>query len=118
LAAAIIRTYTGANVGQLLFFIDGAVVLATGFAFRSWELALYSLVTIFVSAWLIDLVQEGISYAKAFFIISNEPAKIAKAVLREMERGTTVLRGRGAYSGADRDVLLVVVNRSEVTLLF
>ncbi|MCL6611452.1 MAG: YitT family protein [Peptococcaceae bacterium] len=117
LAAAVLRTYTGANVGQLLFVVDAAVVLAAGFTFHSWELAMYAMITIFVTAWLIDLVQEGISYAKAFFIISNDPVKMAGAVLREMDRGATVLRGRGAYSGADRDVLLVVVNRSEVTRL-
>lgn len=117
MAAAIVRTYTGARVGQILLFIDGAVVVAAGLSFRSWELALYSLIVIYVSSRLIDLVQEGISYAKAFFIVSGEPRKIAGAVLREMQRGVTVLRGRGAYSGADRDVLLVVVNRAEVSRL-
>jgi uncharacterized membrane-anchored protein YitT (DUF2179 family) len=117
LAAAVLRTYTGANVGQLLFVVDAMVVLAAGFSFKSWELAMYALITIFVTAWLIDLVQEGLSYAKAFFIISGDTGKMAGAVLREMDRGATLLRGKGAYSGADRDVLLVVVNRSEVTRL-
>lgn len=117
LAAAILRTYTGANVGQLLFMVDAVVVLAAGFAFNSWELAMYAMITIFVTAWLIDLVQEGFSYAKAFFIISLQSDKIAGAVLNEMDRGATVLRGKGAYSGADRDILLVVVNRAEVTRL-
>ncbi len=48
LAAAILRTYTGANVGQLLFLVDAMVVLAAGIAFNSWELAMYALITIFV----------------------------------------------------------------------
>ncbi len=117
LAAAIIRTYTGANVGQLLFLMDGSVVLLTGLSFHSWELALYSMITIFVSAWLIDIVQEGISYAKAFFIISNNPEEMTDALLYNLERGVTVLKGRGAYSGEGRDVLLVVVNRAEVSKL-
>lgn len=117
LAAAVIRTYTGANVGQLLFMVDAFVVLAAGFAFKSWELAMYALITIFITAWLIDMVQEGFSYAKAFYIISSQPERMTAAVLQEINRGATVLRGRGAYSGTDRDVLLVVVNRSEVTRL-
>lgn len=117
LAAAILRTYTGANVGQLLFLVDAIVVLAAGFSFQSWELAMYALITIFVTAWLIDMVQEGISFARAFFIISSDPEKVAAAVLGEMNRGATVLRGKGAYTGTDRDILLVVVNRSEVTRL-
>ncbi|MCL6639324.1 MAG: YitT family protein [Firmicutes bacterium] len=117
LAAAILRTYTGANVGQLLFLVDGMVVMLAGFAFRSWELAMYALITIFVTAWLIDLVQEGISYTKAFFIISQKADEIAAVVLQELNRGATALKGRGMYTGMERDVLLVVVNRSEVTRL-
>ncbi|SHI54961.1 YitT family protein [Desulfofundulus thermosubterraneus] len=117
LAAAILRTYTGANVGQLLFLVDGMVVLFAGFTFNSWELAMYALITIFVTAWLIDLVQEGISYTKAFFIISPRADEIAAVVLRELKRGATALKGRGMYTGMERDVLLVVVNRSEVTRL-
>lgn len=117
LAAAVIRTYTGANVGQVLFMVDAVVVLAAGFAFKSWELAMYALITIFITSWLIDLVQEGISYTKAFFIISSDPEKMTEAVLREINRGATVLQGKGAFSKADRDVLLVVVNRAEVTRL-
>ncbi|MDQ0285116.1 uncharacterized membrane-anchored protein YitT (DUF2179 family) [Desulfofundulus luciae] len=117
LAAAILRTYTGANVGQLLFLVDGMVVMLAGFTFHSWELAMYALITIFVTAWLIDLVQEGISYTKAFFIISERTEEIAAVVLRELNRGATALKGRGMYTRMERDVLLVVVNRSEVTRL-
>jgi len=117
LAAAILRTYTGANVGQLLFVVDGLVVLAAGFAFRSWELAMYVLITIFVTAWLIDLVQEGISYAKAFLIISDRAEQIAGLVLGSLGRGATALPARGMYTGREREVLLVVVNRAEVTRL-
>lgn len=117
LAAAILRTYTGVNIGQLLFLVDATVVLAAGFVFHSWELALYALITIFITAWVIDLVQEGISYAKAFFIISDRVDVIAGRVLRELGRGATALKGRGMYTGTDREVLLTVVNRAEVSRL-
>lgn len=117
LAAAILRTYTGANVGQLLFLVDGLVVLSAGFTFRSWELAMYALITIFVTAWLVDLVQEGISYTKAFFIISARSDQIAQSVIKDLNRGATALKARGVYTGSPREVLLVVVNRTEVTRL-
>ncbi|MBC7104845.1 MAG: YitT family protein [Firmicutes bacterium] len=118
LAAAILRTYVGIiNIGQILFLVDGAVVLATGVAFRSPELAMYSLITIFVSALVIDAVQQGLGYAKAFFVISERAGSIGEAVLKELERGATALPGRGLYTGREREVLLVVVNRAEVTRL-
>lgn len=117
LAAAVLRTYTGVNIGQLLFLVDGAVVLAAGIAFHSAELAMYALITIFITAWLIDLVQEGLSYARAFLIISEHPEKIAEAILDGLDRGATAWSARGVYTGAQRDVLLSVVNRAEVTRL-
>lgn len=117
LAAAVLRTYTGANVGQLLFLVDAVIVFLAGVAFNSWELAMYALITIFVTSWLIDLVQEGFSYTKAFFIISDSSQAIAVAVIKELDRGATALKARGVFTGADRDVLLVVVYRSEVTRL-
>lgn len=117
LAAAILRSYTGINIGQLLFLVDATVVLAAGLTFHSWELAMYALLTIFITAWVIDLVQEGISYAKAFFIISDKTDDIADAVLTRLDRGVTALKGRGLYTNTDRDVLLTVVNRSEVSRL-
>ncbi|MEW6425159.1 MAG: YitT family protein [Bacillota bacterium] len=117
LAAAILRTYTGTNVGQLLFLVDGLVVIAAGFAFYSWELAMYALITIFITAWLVDLVQEGISYTKAFLIISEQFDRIAQQVIKDLNRGATALKARGMYTGLPREVLLVVVNRAEVTRL-
>lgn len=117
LAAAILRSYTGMNVGQLLFFVDAVVVISAGLTFHSWELAMYALLTIFITAWVIDLVQEGMSYAKAFFIISEKTDAIAEAITRELDRGATALKGKGVYTQTDREVLLTVVNRSEVSTL-
>lgn len=117
LAAVVLRSYTGANVGQLLFLVDGLVVLVAGITFRSWELAMYAILTIFVSAWMVDLVQEGISYTKAFFIISEWTEDISRLVLSELNRGATALKARGMYTGVERGLLLVVVNRTEVTRL-
>lgn len=117
LAAAVLRTYTGANIGRLLFLVDGAVVLAAWVTFDSAELAMYALLTIFIVSWLIDVVQEGISYAKAFLIISRRPSDIAEAIVEGLNRGATAWSARGVYTGTDREVVLSVVNRSEVSRL-
>ncbi len=117
LAAAVLRTYTGANIGQLLFLVDAMVVIAAGITFQSAELAMYALITIFVTAWLIDLVQEGFSYARAFIIVSDRAADIAPVILKELDRGVTAWTARGMYTGAEREVLVSVVHRSEVTRL-
>lgn len=115
--AAILRSYFGVNIGQLLFLIDGVVVLAAGLAFRSAELAMFALISIFVASWLIDVVLEGFGFAKAFFIISTRPEALARVVLQDLDRGATTWRVRGAFSGEERGILFTVVVRSEVTRL-
>jgi uncharacterized membrane-anchored protein YitT (DUF2179 family) len=117
LAAATLQSYIGINVGQLLFVVDGLVVLTAGIAFKSWELAMYALLSIFIASWLVDLVQEGISYTKAFFIISDKHKEIADLILSDLNRGVTALKAQGMYTGTDREVLLVVVNRIEISRL-
>lgn len=117
LAAAVLRSYVGINIGQLLFLIDATVVFAAGVAFHSAELALYALITIFVTSWIVDIVQEGFSYAKAFLVVTNRAAEISQAVIRELDRSATTWPVQGMYSGEKRHMLLAVVQRAEVTRL-
>ncbi|HZK18017.1 MAG TPA: YitT family protein [Clostridia bacterium] len=115
--AALLRRFIGFNIGQLLFAVDGAVVLAAGLAFRSAELAMYAFITIFVTAWIIDLVQEGFSYTRAFIIISDKSTEIARVITSDINRGATLLHSKGVYTGVDRYAILSVVGRTEVSKL-
>lgn len=116
LAAALIRRLTGHAVGFLLFTIDGLVIIAAGLVFNA-ELALLALITVYLTGRIIDLVQEGFNYAKAVFIISDDSDSIADAVLKQLDRGVTAMSGRGAFTGTDKEVLLSVVGRSEISRL-
>ncbi len=115
--AAILRSFTNLNVGQLLFLIDSAVVMAAGIVFKSWELAMYAFITIFITSWVIDFVQQGVSYAKGFIIVTNKPQLVAEAIINDLDRGATAWKARGMYTGNEREVLLSVVHRREVTKL-
>ncbi len=117
LAAAIVNNYLKLSVGMILFFIDAAVIVAAGIAFNSAELALYALITVFITARVIDVVQEGFGYAKAALIISQKPEKVTETILYRLNRGATAIRGRGLYTGTDKDVILAVVTRAEITRL-
>ncbi|GAB6179394.1 YitT family protein [Desulfotomaculum defluvii] len=117
LLAAILRTYMGINIGQLLFIIDGLVVIWAGYVFRSAELAMYALITIFLTAWIIDLVIEGFSSDKAFIIITRRADAISQAIINELDRSATAWKARGMYSGTEQEVLISVVGRAEVTRL-
>ncbi|MGL5512165.1 MAG: YitT family protein, partial [Sporomusa sp.] len=87
LTAAIINKLTGISIGQSLLGVDFFVIALAGIVFGSAELSLYGLISLFVTTQIIDLVQEGASTAKAFFIMSNSSAEVADAIMAELGRG-------------------------------
>ncbi|KNZ70129.1 hypothetical protein Tfer_1271 [Thermincola ferriacetica] len=115
LAAAIVNKYlVWASVGLILFGIDAMVIIAAGYVFNA-ELALYALLTVFLTARVIDVVQEGFGSAKAALIISDNAEEIGQAILEKLDRGATALHGTGFYTGTDKKVILSVVTRAEIS---
>lgn len=118
LAGAILNKYfPGFSTATFMMGIDLCVVAIAGIVDKKLETSLYSIIALYIIVKVIDLILEGLGYAKAFFIISQYPDKIGNTILETLNRGVTVLKGRGMYTGKDRDVLLCVVNRSQVTKL-
>jgi uncharacterized membrane-anchored protein YitT (DUF2179 family) len=117
LAAMLINYFIPAvSIGQGILFVDFFVIGLDGVAFN-WELAMYSWIALYVSSKVIDLIQEGVNYSKAVYIISDEAENISRKILNEMERGVTFLGAKGAYTGEEKNVLMCVVTRLELTRL-
>ena len=104
-------------VGKLLMCIDLVVIVAVGAAFWSVQSALYGLVGLFLSTTVIDKMLYGLDTAKVAYIISARPQAITQAIIRDLERGVTVLEGRGAWSGRRRDVLLCAFKQRQIVEL-
>lgn len=100
-------------MGQLILIPDGIVLAAAALAFRDVSAALYGAVALFVTARVMDTVLYGLDTCKTAYIISDNWQQIA-AVLLEQDRGVTILRGQGAYTGADKQVLLVAFRQRDI----
>jgi len=118
LAARIVNHFVPAfTMGQILLFIDASVVVFAAISFKSFLLALYAIVTLFVASNVIDAILEGVNFAKALFIISDRSDEIAKKILVDIDRGVTALKGTGMYTGSDKQVLFCVVHRAQLPQL-
>lgn len=116
LAAQVLNKLFGFTIGQSLLGVDFLVVVLAGIVFNL-ELAMYALISLFVSSRVIDLVQEGLSNSKAALIISEQTEIIAANIMHDLDRGATIFTGKGAYTGQARDMVLTVVAQSEVPRL-
>jgi uncharacterized membrane-anchored protein YitT (DUF2179 family) len=92
-------------------------VLAASALFFSLEDALYTLIYLYVSAKIVDLVVTGLSQRKAIFIISPQWEEISRGILSEIHRGVTILRGQGGYSQQEQKILYTVLTFRELATL-
>ena len=93
------------------------LVLAAAALLFSVEDALYTLIYLYVSAQIVNLVVTGLSQRKAIFIISPRWQEISRGILEEIHRGVTILRGQGGYSQREQQILYTVVNFRELATL-
>lgn len=114
--ARFISHWSPVSMGQGMMLIDFFIIAGFGFIFNP-TLAMFSLIALFISSRAIDVVQEGVSYARAFTIVSAKADLVAAKIMEIMNRGVTRMGATGEYTGQQRPILYVVVTRSEVTTL-
>jgi len=115
--AMIIAKYTKLPLGQLMIVVDSAIVLVGVVAFQDWKIPLYSLIVIFITGRVVDVVLQGISYDKTLFIVSEKPKVLRDKIINDLNRGGTFLEGKGMYSGNERTIIYTVVSRRELAML-
>ncbi|QQY80037.1 uncharacterized membrane-anchored protein YitT (DUF2179 family) [Keratinibaculum paraultunense] len=107
------KIFPSLSVSTFMMVIDMLVVIFAGIIDKKVETSLYSIIALFVTVKVIDLILEGIGYLKAFLIITNKPEEISERIMKDLNRGATLFKGKGMYTKEERDVLLCVVNRSQ-----
>ena len=104
-------------MGKLLMVSDLVVILAVAAAFGNMYSALYGVVALYLSAKVMDMVLYGLDTAKVAYIISQDPQTIAYRLTRELDRGVTILQGRGAWSGQDKEVLMCAFKQRQIVAM-
>lgn len=100
------------KLGGFLIVLNAVVVVIAGFFF-TWDVALTSLLSIYVTGKVIDAVHT--KHRKVtLMIVTNEAEKMKKQLLSTVVRGITLLDGEGAYSSEKKRVLMTVVSREEL----
>lgn len=104
------------SIGSIAFAVNVAVVSVGAFVY-GYELAMYTVVEMFVYTMTFNRVLEGLGRKRNVMIISSHGEEIAHRLMKEIGRGATIMRGEGAYTHRSKDVLLCVVGRYELSPL-
>ena len=115
--AMIAAKYTRMSLGLLLIVVDSIIVLLGLLVFKDWKIPLYSWIVIYITGKVIDAVMQGVSYDKALFIISEKYDEIKDKIIKDLNRGGTLINGVGMYKGLDKKIIFTNVNRREQGVL-
>ncbi|WP_084145747.1 MULTISPECIES: YitT family protein [Jeotgalicoccus] len=114
--AKMANKFLDVNVSYALLFFD-LIVITIGLTVMSIEQVLLTVIALYVATKVMDFIIEGMNPKKAVTIISQKPDVVANLINTKINRGVTILDGRGYYSKEDKDILFVVINKSQLNRL-
>ena len=104
------------SVGEIVMFINLFILSSASFVF-GWDKAMYSLVAYFVISKMIDVVIKGLEETYAVMIVTSQHDEITDKLMKQMDKGVTLLHGEGGYSKEKRKILYCIVTRLEIDSL-
>lgn len=114
LLASLIQIYNPHISIPFIMTVIDAIIIAIGAIAFTLGNALYATIAVFITAKVSDGILEGLKFAKMAYIISDEYAKIASAIMTELDRGVTGVSATGMYSNRDKKMLFCVVSKKEI----
>jgi len=111
--AKIINKYYGIAIGKILLTIDFIILSMVAFIFGK-VIFMYTLISLLVSAKMVDIIQEGIYSAKGVTIITNKVEELRKKIMEDTGRGITLINAKGAYTQKEIGMIYCVVGKYQL----
>ena len=112
--ARIVNKYLDISTPYALLFFDLIVVLISLTEIPLVK-CLVTVMSLYIGTKVMEFVIEGLNTKKAMTIISSRPNEVAKAIDQQVGRGLTILNGHGYYTREEKDVLYVVISKTQVS---
>lgn len=108
------------SIGTISIIVDGSVILLGGLVFKgdgsyNIDAVLYGILFTFVSTTMIDKLMYGSGSRRMLQVVSDKAQDISKSIMKEINRGATLLDVKGAYTGQTHQMLMVVCSKVEIT---
>ena len=116
--AMIINKYRNISPGRIILYIDVFIIASSYLIFQSLEKIVYGYVAMGITSYTIDLLFTGSKQSVQIFIFSKKYNEIADRIGREVQRGVTIIDGKGWYTGEQTKILLVMVKKPEASQIF
>ncbi len=101
-------------IGKMLLIVDGAIIFISLLVFKNIELALFGIISLFVSTTAIDWLIRSLNISKMAFVITDKGEEISKTLVSTSPRGVTLIKATGAYTFTEKNVLFCALKSKEI----
>lgn len=112
ITAKILNKYAHIDFGKALLISDSIVIMLAMYTFGT-ELALFGLLSIYLTGNLIDKFIDGLNLSKQVMVFTEHEKLVADYIIKDIDRGCTVFYGKGGYTGKDNCVILTILTRNQ-----
>lgn len=116
--AAIINKYKDVTLGRMIMLCDIIIITSCYFIFHDWRRVIFGFVTLFIIGIVLDWIINSARQSVQFLIFSKKYDEIADSIIKDADRGVTVLDGTGWYSKKDVKVLVVLAKKRQSLDIF
>jgi len=102
------------SIGRLILICDVIVIIFGSWVYRDIDGTIYGLLISFLMTTIIDKVMYGTDAGKVTLIITNHGQRVADEINEKVSRGSTIVKGKGSYSGAEKDIVLCACNPKQM----
>ncbi len=109
-------------IGNVYIAFDATVItvgaiLIQGFHQEVYKVMIYSIVSSYATAKILDIALEGYSYYKGIFIISDKYEEVKEKILTDLKRGGTMIPGKGMYNDSEKKIIFSALSRREIAYI-
>jgi len=112
--SVILNKYLSLSIGGTAMAFNAVVLIAAAFFFEV-EIALYTIVGIFIGNKAVDAILQGFNHKKTIIVVTDKYREIAHELFSNIRRGITFLEGEGAYTGKEKHLIYMVVRTMELS---
>lgn len=107
--AVILNQRFNLGIGKVYFFFN-FLLFSLALIFLEIDLIIASLILVFIMSIVLEYTLALFNQRKIVLIISDYNQLIAKEMMEKLKLGATFIRGSGAYSGKDKNIIMAITN--------
>lgn len=116
--ATIVTKYKYISIGRALLFCDFIIISFSYLLFHDIKKIVFGFIEMMISNYILDMVINSNRQSVQFFIFSQKYEEICEAIIKEIDRGCTILDGTGGYSKSPVKIVVVLAKKSESVAIF